>query len=99
MSEIITIIFNMEIHIGHLIKQEVDRQGRRPTWLAKCLNCNRSNVYSIFQRKNIDIEMLFKISHLLKHNFFRDLTPLVDNEIDNCTIELDNMSKNLLQPV
>ena len=53
----------MEIHIGQLIKDEFDRQGRRATWLAAKLNCNRSNVYSIFQRDNIDVEILIKISH------------------------------------
>lgn len=53
----------MEIHVGHLIKEVFDRQGRRATWLAAELNCNRSNVYSIFQRDNIDVAMLIKISH------------------------------------
>ncbi len=84
----------MEIHIGQLIKDEFDRQGRRATWLAAELNCNRSNVYSIFQRDNIDVEMLIKISHVLGHNFLRDIAPLAD-----CPKSLGNMSKNSIQDV
>ena len=84
----------MEIHIGHLIKEVFDRQGRRATWLAAELNCNRSNVYSIFQRDNIDVAMLIKISHVLGHNFLRDIAPLAD-----CPKTLDNLPKNSIQDV
>lgn len=87
----------MEIHIGQLIKDEFDRQGRRATWLAAELNCNRSNVYSIFQRDNIDVEMLIKISHVLGHNFFQDVANLLDNK--KCLTALDNMSENLIHNV
>lgn len=84
----------MEIHIGQLIKDEFDRQGRRATWLAAELNCNRSNVYSIFQRDNIDVAMLIKISRVSGHNFLRDIAPLAD-----CPKSLDKMSKNSIQDV
>jgi len=84
----------MEIHLGQLIKDEFDRQGRRATWLAAELNCNRSNVYSIFQRDNIDVAMLIKISHVLGHNFLRDIAPLAD-----CPKSLDNLPKNSIQDV
>ena len=84
----------MEIHIGHLIKEVFDRQGRRATWLAAELNCNRSNVYSIFQRDNIDVAMLIKISRVLCHNFLRDIAPLAD-----CPKSLDNLPKNSIQYV
>ncbi len=84
----------MEIHIGHLIKEVFGRQGRRATWLAAELNCNRSNVYSIFQRDNIDVEMLIKISQALDHNFLRDIAPWADYPKS-----LDNLPKNSIQDV
>lgn len=87
----------MGIHIGHLIKTEFDRQGRRAMWLATELNCNRANVYNIFQRDNIDIAMLIKISKVLQHNFFQDIANLIDE--GKCLKSLDYMSINLLQPV
>ena len=87
----------MEIHIGQLIKDEFDRQGRRATWLAAELNCNRSNVYSIFQRDNIDVEMLIKISAALQHNFFQDIANLINSK--KCLTIDDKGSKKLLQTV
>ena len=89
--------FEMEIHIGNLIKEEFIQQGRRAEWLAQQLNCNRTNVYNIFQRKNIDVEMLIKISRVLHRNFLRDISPLADTP--DCTKSSDNMSKIMLHPV
>jgi plasmid maintenance system antidote protein VapI len=59
-----------EIHIGQLIKQEMVRQGRKPSWLAKELNYTRYNVYKIFARRYIDTETLLHISQLLGVDFF-----------------------------
>ena len=87
----------MGIHIGHLIKTEFERQGRRAMWLASELNCNRANVYNIFNRDNIDIAMLIKISKVLQHNFFQDIANLIDN--DKCLKTIDNMSKNQIHNV
>ena len=85
----------MEIHVGHLIKEVFDRQGRRATWFASELNCNRANIYNIFNRENIDVEMLIKISLVLQHNFFQDIANLIDDK--TCQKSLDNMSENLIQ--
>lgn len=87
----------MGIHIGHLIETEFDRQGRRAMWLATELNCNRANVYNIFQRDNIDIAMLIKISKVLQHNFFQDIANLIDE--GKCQKTLDNMPKNPIHNV
>jgi len=87
----------MEIHFGQLIKEEFDRQGRRAMWLAAVLNCNRSNIYSIFQRENIDAQMLIKLSQALDHNFFQDVANLLDNK--KCLTIDDKESKKLLQTV
>ena len=85
----------MEIHVGHLIKEVFDRQGRRATWFASELNCNRANIYNIFNRENIDVEMLIKISLVLQYNFFQDVANLIDDK--TCQKSLDNMSENLIQ--
>lgn len=70
----------MDIHIGKIIKKEFKRQGRTVRWLTEQLHCNRSNVYNIFTRKNIDVEMLIKLSIVLNHNFLIDLAPLADGK-------------------
>ena len=87
----------MKIHFGQLIKEEFDRQGRRAMWLAAELNCNRSNVYSIFSRENIDAQMLIKISQALDHNFFQDVANLINSKY--CLKTLDKESENPIQSV
>lgn len=58
------------IHIGKLIEAELRRQERTVSWFARKLYCDRSNVYDIFKRENIDVDLLLRISSILKHDFF-----------------------------
>ena len=59
--------------IGTLINDEVRRQQIPITEFAKMINCRRNNVYNIFERNNIDIQLLKRISEVLNHNYFEDL--------------------------
>lgn len=68
------------IHIGQLIKAELERQERSVTWFAKKLYCERTNVYSIFKRESIDTDLLLRISIVLHRNFFS----YYDNELKEC---------------
>lgn len=58
------------IHIGQIIEQEIRRQGRSIPWVAQQLNCERTNVYSIFRRESVDTTLLLQISVILQHDFF-----------------------------
>lgn len=71
----------MEKPIGILIKEEMERQERTVTWFAKKLNCHRVNVYDIFSRENIDIQLLIRISRILNKNFLRELANDYDNNL------------------
>ncbi len=42
--------------------------------LSEAIHCERSNVYDIFQRDNIGSDLLMKISMVLNHNLFEDLS-------------------------
>ncbi|MBR5715640.1 MAG: hypothetical protein IKX59_03575 [Bacteroidales bacterium] len=64
--------------IGSLINDEVRRQQIPITEFAKMINCRRNNVYNIFERNNIDIQLLKRISEKLKHNYFEDLAKDID---------------------
>ena len=57
--------------IGEKIREELARQERTVTWLARKLNCNRQNVYDIFKRSTIDTELLMRISLILRVDFFK----------------------------
>ena len=64
------------VHIGQLIERTLHAQGRSVTWFAAQLCCTRSNVYKIFRKANIDLELLWRISAVLEHDFFQDLSAL-----------------------
>ena len=59
-----------KLHIGNLIKEELERQERTVAWLARKLCCDRTNVYKIFKRSTIDTELLLRVSQILNCNFF-----------------------------
>ena len=60
--------------IGKLISDELIRQERTPAWLASKLGCDRTNAYKILKRSSIDTSLLARISIVLKHDFFLDLS-------------------------
>lgn len=62
------------VHIGRLIEHKLHDQGRTVTWFATQLCCTRPNVYKIFNKESIDTHLLWRISCILGHNFFQDLS-------------------------
>ncbi|MBR6250587.1 MAG: hypothetical protein IKR17_05255 [Bacteroidales bacterium] len=69
-----TQIMTTKIHIGHAIRDELKQQRRSASWLATELNCDRTNVYDIFNRTTIDTELLARISEILHFDFFNILS-------------------------
>jgi len=62
------------ICIESLIKAELERQERSISWFARKIGYDRSTVYRIFQRNSIDTQLLARISNVLNHDFFADLS-------------------------
>lgn len=60
------------IHIGQLVKAVFDVSGMSVSELARQLRCERTNVYTIFKRRTIDVELLAMLSIILNHNFLDD---------------------------
>ena len=58
-------------HIGHLIKEELNRQGRSVIWFAAQLQCSRQNVYGIFENPWIYTDTLWKICQIMDFDFFK----------------------------
>ena len=69
-------------HIGREIQRELRRQERTVTWLARQLHCDRTNVYDIFKRNNINVQLLIRISQILHRNFLRDLSETIDESVE-----------------
>jgi len=59
------------MHIGQLIKQELEAQGRTVVWFARNMSYSRTNIYKIFERSSIDTDVLMRISALLEVDFFK----------------------------
>lgn len=62
------------IDIGTLIKEEIERQDRTISWLARKLNRNRAAVYRLLRKNSIDTQTLSEISLLLHRDFFKELS-------------------------
>jgi hypothetical protein len=62
------------MHIGRRIREVLSQRHKAVTWLAKEINCERTNVYNIFMREEINTGLLYKISVILDYNFFKELS-------------------------
>ena len=60
--------------IGQRIKSVLLSQGHTALWLAERLGCERTNVYDIFKRGDINVNLLIRISIALEHDFFAELS-------------------------
>lgn len=61
-----------DVHVGEMIKHELECQGRNVGWFASQICCEKSNIYKLFKRKSIDLNQLMVISTVLDHNFLKD---------------------------
>lgn len=69
------------MHVGKHIWEVMRESGIGPTELAAALGCHRQNVYKIFAKSDIDTALLRRISIVLRHDFFEDMS----NELEMCT--------------
>lgn len=69
------------MHIGKRIKEVLREQGHNVSWLAARIPCERSNVYNIFKRESIGIDLLFRISEVLGHDFFKEISDEIVREM------------------
>lgn len=61
------------IHIGSIIKKKVEEKKLSIAEFAKKIYCDRTTVYDLFKRSNIDIERLIRISKVLEYNFIEEV--------------------------
>ena len=62
------------IHIGHLIHEQLKKDQRSVSWLAREIHCTRNNVYKIFNKASLDSDLILKISRAMQFNFFQYYT-------------------------
>ena len=59
------------IHIGHLIHDQLKADKRSVGWLAREIGCTRNHVYKIFNKSSLDSDLLLRISISMHFNFFQ----------------------------
>lgn len=59
------------IHIGQLIHEQLRKDQRSTSWLAREIGCTRNHVYKVFRKPSLDADLILKISVALNFNFFR----------------------------
>lgn len=77
----------MYIFIGEEIKKVVKERNVTVSWLAWELGCHRTNIYRIFDSASVDSDVLFRLSIILKFNFFDLYSNQIIQEIDADTSE------------
>lgn len=80
MLEIKTMATKETLHIGHLIKDELKRQGRTITWLASQLNYSRQHMYYLLAHSFIYSDLLLRISEILDFDFFACYTEYLNQK-------------------
>lgn len=60
----------MQIHIGHLIRDELRRQNRTNAWLADQIGMTPRTLQRLYNKPSIDTQQLLRISKILDKDFF-----------------------------
>lgn len=74
---------NQTIHLGNMIKRELKAQGRSVSWLARTIHMERSSIYKIFDRNSLDVGLLIRISVVMDHDFFLDVSQKMRDHYDD----------------
>lgn len=61
----------MAVHIGNEIRETLENRSIGVSDFARKIGLSRNVVYNIFERESINTELLYRISKVLKHDFFK----------------------------
>jgi hypothetical protein len=71
------------MEMGKRVKLKADQLRIGPTELAKKISTSKPNLYSIFKRDSLDVELVMKISEALEYNFFAELSEECESLLSN----------------
>ena len=71
------------LHIGHLIEEQLKRDERSVSWLARQIPCTRNHVYKILHKASLDTALLLRISKAMQFNFFQYYTAEVSKDLES----------------
>lgn len=65
-----------DIHFGNMILGELRKQRYSVAWFAKEMGSDRSNMYKLLERQNLNSEFILRAGKLLNHDFFGDASKI-----------------------
>ena len=71
------------IHIGSVVHAELQKQHRTVNWLAEQLGILRPNCYRLLLASSLHTDTLFQISIVLRRDFFREYSHVLEKNINN----------------
>jgi plasmid maintenance system antidote protein VapI len=74
------------IHIGSKIESVFKQSGLTVSQFARLLEIQRTRIYSIFDSKTLDIDLISKISDVLHYDFISELYLQREEERQNSTV-------------
>jgi DNA-binding XRE family transcriptional regulator len=80
-----------------MIKSFVTKREMKHAGFAKLLGKSRQNVYDLYERDDVYVKELLTICRTLGHNFFSDIYPDKNPEIDKVFDALKEVVKNQLK--
>ena len=72
-----------DLNIGKAIINDLQEEGRTVVWLAKKIGVARTSIYYHLNADSISLEMLWKISLAMKHNYIADYASAIDKQISD----------------
>ena len=71
------------INIGKVILNDLQEEGRTVVWLAKKIGMGRASIYYHLNSGSFSLEMLWKISIAMKHNYLADYSTALGKQISS----------------
>lgn len=69
------------IHIGEMVKKELQKQDLTISWLARQVHQDASNLNKMLQKPSMHTDLLIRISQALHHDFFMEISNLLQLDI------------------
>jgi len=69
------------IHIGEMVKKELQKQDLTISWLARQVHHDASNLNKLLQKPSMHTDLLIRISKALHHDFFIEISNLLQLDI------------------
>lgn len=70
-----------EYHIGEAVKRVLKEQERSEAWLARKVHCDPGNFNRMLKKRSIDIDLLRRISIVLKYNLIAEYAIFVEQQL------------------